>query len=565
MQVVTPGQGIYNMPVIWYDAPPGAKTYNGVSAFTSGIWDRDKPALPPELGAQPPYNAPYYKGANVWGYRGQCFIGTPEQFAWGLTLAEAIGPAPPLSSIPDCCRQLATVALGVTLGSSVVKVDALARLGVALTPVETSTSVVDALGVLASPAVITITQAHLGVRVGDAPTFLGPFASDIGVVTAPIMLGVSSLTLVRLGLTAGPVVVHVDASVTIGVAVADRAEAIYFPAPGVIASPLVSSPAALSEALGVIASPVASQAPPIPIALGLLASPFMTIVHVVDLAVAIIDDAVEAPPIPIALGVKVNLYEQRIPPPILGVQLSPEAEWVAAEPRIGFIVAPVMATVPPLTEQLGLLAMPRALWVAAEPRLGLMAGQVVASVPPHTEQLGVRAGPAANVVRGPLLIGVKVSPVELGAAYGGQHSLGLLAGPRANPVRAVELGVQVDAGPAKNLYFGCAVCPSGTSSIWSLTVSGGTGDFAAFNGVWYFQPSSGCSMVPIVAGGPWNSITLSGFIATPVVSASGATAIPSSVVYDGTSATACNAPTTLTLTSSLGSGTRPTSVVASPV
>jgi hypothetical protein len=105
MQVVTPGEGSYLMPVTWYFAPTGAKTFTGINAFGSGVWDRDTPALPPQLGAQPPYNSPYYNGKNVWGYRGLCRIGTDDQFANGLTQHEATGlPPPPQSSIPDCCR-----------------------------------------------------------------------------------------------------------------------------------------------------------------------------------------------------------------------------------------------------------------------------------------------------------------------------------------------------------------------------------------------------------------------------------------------------------------------------
>jgi hypothetical protein len=104
MQVVTPGQGVYLMPVVWYFAPVGAKTYYGFNAFVSGNWDRDRPELPPQLGAQPPYASPYYGGDNPWGYVGQCVIGSPDQFAGGLTLAEATGPSRPLASIPLCCR-----------------------------------------------------------------------------------------------------------------------------------------------------------------------------------------------------------------------------------------------------------------------------------------------------------------------------------------------------------------------------------------------------------------------------------------------------------------------------
>lgn len=103
MQIVEPNDGrTVNVPVVWYYAPDGAKTINTIQSFTSGQWDRDKIAPPPLLGAQPPYAGRRYSGANIWGYKGQCQIGTPEQFANGLTWEQATTPTPP--PVPLCCR-----------------------------------------------------------------------------------------------------------------------------------------------------------------------------------------------------------------------------------------------------------------------------------------------------------------------------------------------------------------------------------------------------------------------------------------------------------------------------
>jgi hypothetical protein len=105
MQVERPSEGQYLMPVIWYFAPPGAKTYYGVNAFVSGIQDRDDPELPYQLGEQPPYERPWYNGKNVWGYTGQCIVGTPDQFANGLSAADLAAPPAPL---PLCCTPVPT-------------------------------------------------------------------------------------------------------------------------------------------------------------------------------------------------------------------------------------------------------------------------------------------------------------------------------------------------------------------------------------------------------------------------------------------------------------------------
>lgn len=101
MQIGDPFDGAgLTIPIVWYFAPDGAKTYYGVNAFTSGVWDRDTPALPPQLGEQPPYAFPYYGGENVWQYTGQCIVGTPDQFANGLSAADLRAPPAPL---PECC------------------------------------------------------------------------------------------------------------------------------------------------------------------------------------------------------------------------------------------------------------------------------------------------------------------------------------------------------------------------------------------------------------------------------------------------------------------------------
>ncbi len=124
MQIEQPSEGKYDMPVVWYHAPKNAKTFRGVNAFTSGIWDRDTPAQPPELGEQPPYGYPYYGGENQWGYIGQCKVGTDDQFANGLTADDIENPPEPL---PACC--IAPARAGLILGDRTPQPNVPAYLG----------------------------------------------------------------------------------------------------------------------------------------------------------------------------------------------------------------------------------------------------------------------------------------------------------------------------------------------------------------------------------------------------------------------------------------------------
>jgi hypothetical protein len=112
-----PSEGQQIVPIIWYFAAPSAKTYTGVNAFSPGIWDRDQFLLPPLLGEQPPYARPYYDGENIWGYTGQCIVGTPEQYAWGLTAADLVATPPP--RLACCAAGWVTNGLGVGGGPSV--------------------------------------------------------------------------------------------------------------------------------------------------------------------------------------------------------------------------------------------------------------------------------------------------------------------------------------------------------------------------------------------------------------------------------------------------------------
>jgi len=100
MQIQDPSEGQVTIPIFWYFAPVGAKLFTGVSAFSSGVWDRDKPLEAYQTGDQAPYEYPYYNGKNIWGYTGQCRIGTDLQFERGLSAADL---AKPLQPVPTCC------------------------------------------------------------------------------------------------------------------------------------------------------------------------------------------------------------------------------------------------------------------------------------------------------------------------------------------------------------------------------------------------------------------------------------------------------------------------------
>lgn len=100
MQIEQPSEGQTTIQVVWFFTHPGAKRILGENAFTSGIWDRDTPALPPLLGAQPPYPYPYYTGEDTYGYAGQCQVGTADEWANGVSATKLAAPTPP---IPVCC------------------------------------------------------------------------------------------------------------------------------------------------------------------------------------------------------------------------------------------------------------------------------------------------------------------------------------------------------------------------------------------------------------------------------------------------------------------------------
>jgi len=116
MQIEDPNEGTTIIDVIWYFAPPGAKRYPHEHAFGSGIWDYNKIELPHQLGEQPPYDTPWYNGRNVWGYLGECSIGTPEQFLNGVSAAELAAPPPPM---PLCCGGSLPIRGGLGIGCTI--------------------------------------------------------------------------------------------------------------------------------------------------------------------------------------------------------------------------------------------------------------------------------------------------------------------------------------------------------------------------------------------------------------------------------------------------------------
>lgn len=106
MEIASPGGPSTIIPVVWYYAPSGAKLYRGLNAFGPAQDDRDstdssfRPLATYRLGVQFPPFLQRVAGKNVWGYTGQCTVGTADQFAGGLSAADlAAVPLP----IPACC------------------------------------------------------------------------------------------------------------------------------------------------------------------------------------------------------------------------------------------------------------------------------------------------------------------------------------------------------------------------------------------------------------------------------------------------------------------------------
>lgn len=97
MQLVA-GDPSSQIPVVWYFAPPGAKSISVPSNFRSLTWNGE-PLETFDLGEQGPRGA-YYNGNNPWGYTGECTVGSDDQWLNGLTAAEFASPGP----MPACCR-----------------------------------------------------------------------------------------------------------------------------------------------------------------------------------------------------------------------------------------------------------------------------------------------------------------------------------------------------------------------------------------------------------------------------------------------------------------------------
>lgn len=92
-------QGGPALPITWYFCPDNAKIFPHVHAFGDGLFDSDKNYVP-VIGEQERPPQPWYNGKNAWGYKGQCFVGTKEEFANGLTVESFNRP----KSNPPCCR-----------------------------------------------------------------------------------------------------------------------------------------------------------------------------------------------------------------------------------------------------------------------------------------------------------------------------------------------------------------------------------------------------------------------------------------------------------------------------
>jgi Concanavalin A-like lectin/glucanases superfamily len=167
MQIQDPSGGITVIDIIWYFAPPGAKRYHYEQSFTSGIWDYDKIAQPPLLGEQPPYDTPWYNGKNIWGYLGQCVIGTPQQFLNGLSAADLAAPARPM---PLCCGGLQPVQGGALAGgmahTNYLNMDVAWELAPLTPPLTQAGSMGLKLGWGAAVTAISYGPAGIGLKLG---------------------------------------------------------------------------------------------------------------------------------------------------------------------------------------------------------------------------------------------------------------------------------------------------------------------------------------------------------------------------------------------------------------
>ena len=180
----------YTIPIRWYFAPKGAKTFRGVNAFTAQIWDRGKPFDQFVVGEQNPTGEKWYNGRNVWGYLGQCFIGSLHDYEFGLSAADIANPRP---AIPGCCLKM-RAPLGVRFGIGKVEELERAELGVAFgvhahgpEPAElgvafgmdTDNTFAAELGVALGMDTLNIFNPELGVAFGLAAH--GPGVAELGV------------------------------------------------------------------------------------------------------------------------------------------------------------------------------------------------------------------------------------------------------------------------------------------------------------------------------------------------------------------------------------------------
>jgi|GEM_PF-2781913 len=94
--VLAPGEA--PVTVRWFFAPPGAKWFPGVNAFTSSTWDATRGLGAPPIGEQE-LSTGYDKGINFGGYLGRCRVGSDQEYANGA-LPATVPPTP----LPLCCR-----------------------------------------------------------------------------------------------------------------------------------------------------------------------------------------------------------------------------------------------------------------------------------------------------------------------------------------------------------------------------------------------------------------------------------------------------------------------------